>query len=92
MPIYEYFCPTCKKEFELMRPLSESGQPAKCPSCGAKSEKLVSLFASKENYTIKVPRGNAYRGRDREPTAVKTATKEPAAKASKASKGAAKKK
>jgi putative FmdB family regulatory protein len=62
MPIYEYSCPKCKKEFELMRPLSESGASAKCPTCGAKSEKLVSVFASKENYTIKVPRGNAFRG------------------------------
>jgi hypothetical protein len=48
-----------------MRPYSESGASANCPTCGTKSEKLVSLFASKENYTIKVPRGEAYRGRDR---------------------------
>jgi putative FmdB family regulatory protein len=65
MPIYEYFCPKCEKEFELMRPISQSGESAKCPSCGAKSEKLVSVFASKENYTIKVPAGSAYRGRER---------------------------
>ena len=63
MPIYEYWCPKCEKEFQLMRPLSESGASAQCPNCGAKSEKLVSLFASKENYTIKVPRGEAYRGK-----------------------------
>ena len=65
MPVYEYFCPKCEKEFELMRPISQSGESAECPACGAKSEKLVSVFASKENYTIKVPAGAAYRGRER---------------------------
>jgi putative FmdB family regulatory protein len=63
MPIYEYLCPTCKKEFEQMRPISQSGEPAACPTCGTASPKLPSVFASKENYTIKVPRGNAFRGK-----------------------------
>ncbi len=63
MPIYEYRCDSCEKEFEQMRPISQSGDPAKCPTCGADSQKLPSVFASKENYTIKVPRGNAFRGR-----------------------------
>ena len=62
MPIYEYRCTTCEKEFEQMRPISQSGEPAGCPTCGASSNKLPSVFASKENYTIKVPRGNAFRG------------------------------
>jgi putative FmdB family regulatory protein len=64
MPIYEYRCASCEKEFEQMRPMSQSGDPAKCPTCGAESQKLPSVFASKENYTIKVPRGNAFRGRE----------------------------
>lgn len=63
MPIYEYWCTKCEKEFERMRPISQSGEPADCPSCGTSSEKLPSVFASKENYTIKVPRRNAFRGR-----------------------------
>jgi putative FmdB family regulatory protein len=65
MPIYEYWCEKCGKEFEQMRPISQAGEPAGCPTCGAQSQKLPSVFASKENYTIKVPRGGAYRGRDR---------------------------
>ena len=82
MPIYEYYCPSCKREFELMRPFSESGASAACPTCGTKSEKLVSLFASKENYTIKVPTGTAYRGK--EPAATKASAATPrAAKTSK---------
>jgi putative FmdB family regulatory protein len=63
MPIYEYWCSKCKKEFEQMRPISQSGSPADCPDCGTSSEKLPSVFASKENYTIKVPRSAAFRGR-----------------------------
>ncbi len=75
MPIYEYWCPKCQKEFQLMRPFAESGETGACPTCGTKSEKLVSLFASKENYTIKVPRGEAYRGQRATPTAAKGASK-----------------
>lgn len=65
MPIYEYRCTTCEKEFEQMRPISQSGEPAACPTCGTASTKLPSVFASKENYTIKVPRGNAFRGQQK---------------------------
>jgi putative FmdB family regulatory protein len=64
MPIYEYYCQTCGKEFELMRPFSESDAPGKCPSCGTEAPKLPSVFASNEGYSVKVPRGPAYRGRE----------------------------
>jgi putative FmdB family regulatory protein len=63
MPIYEYWCTKCGKEFEQMRPMSQSGEPGTCPTCGSKAEKMPSVFASKENYTIKVPRGPAFRQR-----------------------------
>ncbi|MBI2910705.1 MAG: zinc ribbon domain-containing protein [Chloroflexi bacterium] len=53
MPIYEYCCAACKKEFELMRPLSQMGDPAPCPSCGAEGQRLISAFASKVDYYIK---------------------------------------
>ena len=75
MPIYEYACPKCHKEFQLMRPFAESAEKGACPTCGTKSEKLVSLFASKENYTIKVPRGEAYRGQRAAAPTSKTASK-----------------
>jgi putative FmdB family regulatory protein len=65
MPIYEYFCKKCNKEFELMRPFSESGSQGACPTCKTKADKLPSVFASKESYTIKVPKGPAFRGRDK---------------------------
>jgi putative FmdB family regulatory protein len=63
MPIYEYWCSACGKEFEQLRPMSQAGEPAPCPTCGAPAEKLPSVFASKADYTIKVPRSGAFRQR-----------------------------
>ena len=45
MPIYEYHCPSCKSTFELLRPMSQSGEQASCPKCGKPAEKTVSRFA-----------------------------------------------
>ncbi len=46
MAIYEYYCPDCEKIFELMRPISEAHEKAKCPTCGRECERLISSFAS----------------------------------------------
>ena len=45
MPIYEYRCPPCGHEFEVMQKMSEA--PIKtCPQCGAEEvKKLVSCTA-----------------------------------------------
>ena len=44
MPIYEYSCPTCDHEFELL--VRGSEQPT-CPSCqGAKLERQLSVPAA----------------------------------------------
>ncbi len=61
MPIYEYYCSQCKQEFELSRPLSQSDTPAACPQCGGQAQKLLSVFASKMDYTLKVPEKGPYR-------------------------------
>ena len=61
MPIYEYYCPNCRREFELMRPFRESGSPGTCPACGREVAKVPSVFASNEGYSVKVPHGPAYR-------------------------------
>ncbi len=50
MPIYEYCCSRCGAYFELMRRMAESDQPAVCPGCGGKGEKLVSSFGSKVGF------------------------------------------
>ncbi len=55
MPLYEYVCPKCKKEFEVMRPFSQANEPASCPDCGTAGQKLVSGFASKVGFYVRAP-------------------------------------
>jgi putative FmdB family regulatory protein len=55
MAIYEYLCPTCKSEFELVRPMSESGKAGTCPECGSEGQKLMSGFGSKTGSYIQAP-------------------------------------
>lgn len=58
MPIFEYACKTCGKEFEtLVRPGSDA--PA-CPSCkGSELEKLLSIPAVKSESTHALALGAA---------------------------------
>ena len=39
MPIYEYVCLNCKKEYEILRSFNESDQPMDCDECGADNVK-----------------------------------------------------
>ena len=55
MPVYEYRCPKCRTEFEVMRPMSEMDRPALCPKCGTEGERLVSGFASKVGFYVRAP-------------------------------------
>ena len=61
MPIYEYRCASCGQDFELTRSFSQSADPAPCPTCKKPAEKLVSSFASKADYAIKVPAKEPFR-------------------------------
>lgn len=38
MPLYEYTCTECKKNFELIRGLSERDEECECPHCGKKGK------------------------------------------------------
>jgi putative FmdB family regulatory protein len=33
MPLYEYNCPKCHKDFELLRELAERDEECECPHC-----------------------------------------------------------
>ena len=61
VPIYEYRCSKCGTDFELMRSISGMNEPASCPKCGAEAERLVSVFASKVDFYLKVPTKPAFR-------------------------------
>ncbi len=62
MALYEYRCSECVNEFEERRPMSEAGAPAKCPQCNADALRLPSVFASKDGYNLRLPKGEAFRG------------------------------
>ncbi len=47
MPIYEYYCPQCKSQFELRLSFSESSRTSQCPKCKTDAERLISSFACK---------------------------------------------
>ncbi len=42
MALYEYTCPQCKKKFEELRGM-EQGDNTKCPECGSKAERVMSV-------------------------------------------------
>ncbi|MBI5576022.1 MAG: zinc ribbon domain-containing protein [Deltaproteobacteria bacterium] len=45
MPLYEYRCEKCGREFESFRKLSDTGKDETCPSCGGLAERVrISLF------------------------------------------------
>ncbi len=45
MPLYEFRCRSCDDVFEVRRPMSESGDPAACPSGHDDTVRLLSVFA-----------------------------------------------
>ncbi len=49
MPLYEYYCPPCATQFEVLRPVSQMDQAATCPSGHTTNNRVLSLFS--------VPRG-----------------------------------
>ncbi|MBI2957987.1 MAG: zinc ribbon domain-containing protein [Chloroflexi bacterium] len=65
MAIYEFICPKCGNEFELMRPMSESDSRATCPKCGAIAKRQVSSFGSKTGFYVKVPEKPPFRKKAR---------------------------
>lgn len=57
MPIYDYHCAQCNKDFELL--VSHSAVPA-CPTCGSPElEKRLSLPAPKGKTADLIARGRA---------------------------------
>jgi putative FmdB family regulatory protein len=50
MPLYEYQCNECGKEFEKMVPFSQANQSQTCPSCQCQdTHKKISTIAARGN-------------------------------------------
>lgn len=45
MPLYEYYCPPCGSQFEVLRPMSQMDDPATCPSGHTTNNRVLSIFA-----------------------------------------------
>ncbi|MGQ4808651.1 hypothetical protein NKDENANG_02039 [Candidatus Entotheonellaceae bacterium PAL068K] len=41
MPLYHYYCETCRNEFVVMRRLSEHKLPGQCPGCGGAAPRVL---------------------------------------------------
>jgi putative FmdB family regulatory protein len=52
MPIYEYYCPRCQKEFEMRLSFSQSGGSQTCPKCHSAAQRQISSFACKTGGNI----------------------------------------
>jgi putative FmdB family regulatory protein len=65
MPLYEYFCKHCDGVFEKMAAISNASDPAPCPLCSRKAERIpptsFSAFTMREGYPRAIPdRGTYY--------------------------------
>jgi putative FmdB family regulatory protein len=45
MPLYEYYCPPCGTQFEVLRPVSQMNNAATCPAGHTTNNRVLSLFA-----------------------------------------------
>ena len=54
MPIYEYICLDCKKEYEILRSFSEANKSVTCEECGSENvkRKLSVFYAQSGGSTI----------------------------------------
>jgi putative FmdB family regulatory protein len=46
MPLYEFYCPPCGIQFEVLRPMSKIEEPAVCPTGHETTSRVISMFAT----------------------------------------------
>jgi len=46
MPVYEYYCETCRSGFEVRTSMHEADAPQACPECHTGAKRALSLFAT----------------------------------------------
>lgn len=55
MPIYEYICQHCRKEFETLRPMTQKDAPLACENCGSRDVKRKLALVHAHNGGSAVP-------------------------------------
>lgn len=49
MPIYEYYCAPCNREYEAIRPAALADAPTPCKTCQQPGRRQLSTFSFKSN-------------------------------------------
>jgi putative FmdB family regulatory protein len=75
MPIYQYYCERCAKEFDKKRLMADIDKPASCPTCGKKGSKMVTAFASTVGLHMKSPSSKIFREQPEKKAKAKKASK-----------------
>ncbi|RZQ59354.1 FmdB family zinc ribbon protein [Amycolatopsis suaedae] len=57
MPTYAYRCRECTETFDLVRPMSEAGEPAVCPDGHADTVKLLNAVSLTGGAAAPAPSG-----------------------------------
>jgi putative FmdB family regulatory protein len=64
MPLYEYLCKHCDGVFETMRPISQASDPAPCPVCAKKAQRIpptsFNAFTMRDGYPRRIPDRGTY--------------------------------
>lgn len=64
MPVYEYYCKSCDGIFETIRPIAKSSEPAPCPACAKKGERIpptsFAAFTMRDGYPRSIPDRGTY--------------------------------
>jgi len=64
MPLYEYYCKPCDGVFETMRPISQASDPAPCPVCAKKAQRIpptsFNAFTMRDGYPRRIPDRGTY--------------------------------
>jgi putative FmdB family regulatory protein len=75
MPIYQYYCEKCAKEFELKRLMADIDKPAQCPKCKKEGTRLVTAFSSMVGLHLKTPISKVMRNQPVKKAKAKKASK-----------------
>lgn len=68
MPIYEFYCTNCERDFEHFARSINSSEKVRCPDCaGSSVERKLSVFAARQAEPVKTAGGAAACGRCGDP-------------------------